>query len=71
MGDPEINRIVGRIQIEELPEADLYCSKLQVTMKDGKEYIEYADVAKGDPVGNPMTKEEIISKFWHNTGILK
>jgi 2-methylcitrate dehydratase PrpD len=63
---PEIRDIISRIELEELSEANLYQARLQVIMKDGKEFVESTDSAKGDPINNPLTEEEIISKFRHN-----
>ena len=62
----DINDMVKRIKLEELSNADLYHAKLRVIMKDGKEFMESTNCPKGDHIGNPMTKEEIITKFRHN-----
>ena len=63
MMNPDLNDILNRIKLEEMPEADLYYAKLHVVMKDGKEFIETVNCPKGDPLRNPMSKEEIIDKF--------
>jgi 2-methylcitrate dehydratase PrpD len=64
--NPETNDIINRIKLEELPEANLYQARLHVVMEDGNEFIESTDSAKGDPINNPMTKDELINKFWLN-----
>jgi 2-methylcitrate dehydratase PrpD len=63
--DPLINTIINKIKLTELPEADLSAVRFKVIMKDGREFNEATDVPKGDPQ-NPLSKEEIISKFWTN-----
>lgn len=63
MHDTDIQDIIGRIKLVELPEADLYSVKLHVIMKDGRELVESTDCPKGDPIGNPMSREEILEKF--------
>ena len=35
-----------------------------VKMKDGREFSEYTDTWKGDPLKDPLSKEEIVEKFW-------
>ena len=35
-------------------------------MKDGREFSEFTDSPKGDPVLNPMTRDEILEKFRAN-----
>ena len=35
-------------------------------MKDGQELSEFNDSPKGDPIRNPMSKDEIIDKFIAN-----
>jgi len=66
--DPRIKIITDKIAIEELDNLEIQTRKagLKVKMKDGKEY--YADAAfpKGDPVLNPLSKEEVKEKFMNN-----
>lgn len=64
--DPEINTFISRIKLAELPKAELLASKLDVIMNDGRKFSESVDVPKGDQDRNPMSKDEIISKFWAN-----
>ena len=69
--DPEINTFISRIKLAELPKAELLASKLDVIMNDGRKFSESVDVPKGDQDRNPMSKDEIISKFWANIDFAK
>jgi 2-methylcitrate dehydratase PrpD len=64
--DPQTNDFIDKIKLVEWQGAELHSAKLKVIMKDGKELIESCDVAKGDPLKNPMPKDEITAKFWIN-----
>ena len=69
--DPEINTFISRIKLAELPKAELLASKLDVIMNDGRKFSESIDVPKGDQDRNPMSKGEIITKFWANVDFAK
>lgn len=64
--DPQINNFINKIKLAERQGADMYGTKLKLIMKDGSELAEFCDVAKGDPLKNPMPKNEITAKFWTN-----
>ncbi len=63
--DPQINAFINKIKLAEWPEAELHGAKIKAIMKDGREVTESCEVAKGDPK-NPLSKDEIIAKFWTN-----
>ena len=70
--DPQINEYIRKIKVlAELPEGKKPSTRLKATMKDGKEIIESSDYAKGDRLENPMSKDEIIAKFWTNVEFSK
>lgn len=69
--DPEVNAFIGKIKLAELPGAELLASKLEVNMNDGRTLSESIDTPKGDKDRNPMSKEEIIAKFWANVDYSK
>lgn len=64
--DPQTNDFINKIRLAEWQGADMYGTKLKLSMKDGRELTESCDVAKGDPLKNPMPKNEITAKFWTN-----
>ena len=66
--DPELNALIAKIRLAELPTRDeeILSAKLEVNMNDGRKLYGFTDAPKGDQVKNPMTKDEIIAKFWTN-----
>jgi 2-methylcitrate dehydratase PrpD len=62
---PEINAFIKKISVTEQADISREGAVLKVIMHDGTERIESVSVAKGDP-RNPLSKEEIIAKFWTN-----
>jgi len=64
--DPQINALIQKIKSVELPGAPAQSAKLKVRMKDGREFSEFNDAPKGDPVRNPMSRDEIADKFRAN-----
>jgi 2-methylcitrate dehydratase PrpD len=62
--DPQINDFIKKTKLSaELTEQ---AARVKVTLKDGKEFTETTDVAKGEQLRNPISREEIIAKFWIN-----
>lgn len=64
--DPKVNAFLQRVKLLEWPGAVLETAKLTLIMKDGRQFTESCEGAKGDPRYNPMSKDEIIDKFWTN-----
>jgi 2-methylcitrate dehydratase PrpD len=65
--DPKVNALMRKIKFEELPGGGmLSATKLEVRMKDGQRFSEFTDTPKGDPVRNPMSRDEIKDKFRAN-----
>jgi len=65
--NPQVNDLISKIRIAELPgERMLSATKLEVRMKDGRQFSEFTDTPKGDPIRNPMSKDEIRDKFRAN-----
>jgi len=64
--DPQVNALIGKIKLAELLTAERLGCELKVRMRDGREFSEFTDAPKGDPVRNPMSKDEIIAKFRAN-----
>jgi 2-methylcitrate dehydratase PrpD len=65
--DPRIRDLASRVYVEGNSELEqLYPERwaaiVHVKMKDGREFSKRVDFAKGDPQ-NPMTWEEVVSKF--------
>jgi 2-methylcitrate dehydratase PrpD len=64
--DPVVNALAGRIQLEDLPGADLYMARLEVTLRNGEKLTASTQCARGDVDHNPLSRDEILAKFWHN-----
>jgi 2-methylcitrate dehydratase PrpD len=64
--EPGLNAFIRRIKIAQQPEAGRAGAELRITMKDGRELVESVAVARGDQFSNPLSKDEIIEKFWMN-----
>jgi 2-methylcitrate dehydratase PrpD len=66
ISDPETVALANRIQILKQPGARELSAKLVLKMKDGRELSAFTDAPRGDALRNPMTREEIIDKFFVN-----
>jgi 2-methylcitrate dehydratase PrpD len=66
IGDPQIKVLTSKMLLEELPGAIFQSAELKIIMKDGKQFSEFTDSPKGNSVNNPISKDEIIAKFWAN-----
>ena len=65
--EPQVQEALGKVQVladESIPEPGPYCP-VSVELKDGTRFAYTATVAKGHPE-NPMTEEEVLSKFRSN-----
>lgn len=70
--DPRIWDLLGKIEVVADPEIDAMFpgvkrARVTIMNNDGKSYTAQVDNAKGSPL-NPMSDEEIISKFRANAG---
>ncbi len=64
--DPRVSDLIGKMSLAEMPGTEVLCARVEVTMKDGQIFSEFSDSPKGDPLRNPMTKDEIKDKFRAN-----
>ncbi len=63
--DPKVNEMIGKIEFSDLP-AGKKAMTLVVRTKDGREYSAENVVARGDIAGNPLSRDELMEKFWDN-----
>ena len=69
---PEIDRLIKKVRLAVLKDAETpLTNRITVRMRDGREYSEFTNSPRGDSIRNPMTKEEIIDKFWANVAFSK
>lgn len=64
--DPETLALIKRIQITKLPGAQELSARLVLKMKDGRELSEFTNAPWGDALRNPMTRGDIIDKYYVN-----
>ncbi len=64
--NPHITDFIQKIKLTPSAYVKFEAAKLTVTLKNGLEFTESCEAVKGDPQTNPMSKEEIIAKFWTN-----
>lgn len=65
--DNHINTFMDKIKL--IADDDLPFergARLELFLKDGRKLTESTEIARGDPIHNPMSKEDIIAKFWTN-----
>jgi 2-methylcitrate dehydratase PrpD len=66
IGDPQIKALISKMSLEELQGIIFQGAELKIIMKDGRQFSEFTDSPKGNSVNNPITKDELIAKFWTN-----
>jgi 2-methylcitrate dehydratase PrpD len=64
--DPKIKDFVGKIKFQAAGDVPFEGARVKLVLMDGKEFTEYVEVAKGNPLFNPMPNEEKLAKFWTN-----
>jgi 2-methylcitrate dehydratase PrpD len=64
--DPQIKALIIKMSLEELQGVIFQGAELKIIMKDGRQFSEFTDSPKGNSVNNPMSKDELIAKFWTN-----
>ncbi len=66
--NPETINLMGKIELAQLPgvERELLCAGLKVEMRDGKIFEKLTESPKGEPLNNPLSKDEIDEKFLSN-----
>jgi 2-methylcitrate dehydratase PrpD len=64
--DPRISMLIDKTSLVALTGNPMLNARLQVKMKDGREFSESTDAPKGDMVRNPLSKDGIKAKFRAN-----
>ena len=64
----EVLQFMDKISLAQLPgvERELLRASIKVTMKNGDQYEKLTESPKGEPIGNPLSKDEIVDKFFSN-----
>jgi len=70
--DPEVGQLAKEVTVVgNLPKDQIESSEITVKMKNGQEYKEFMDVAKGHPLKKPFTAKDIEEKFKANVAFSK
>jgi 2-methylcitrate dehydratase PrpD len=64
--NPRVADFIKKIKLAPADDVDFEKARVTVTLKDGRKLTETVTNVKGDPLANPMTREDIINKFWVN-----
>jgi 2-methylcitrate dehydratase PrpD len=64
--DPRIAEFIPRIKFNAMDDVDFEKAYVNVTLNDGRKLTENVTKVKGNPQDNPMSPDEIITKFWTN-----
>jgi 2-methylcitrate dehydratase PrpD len=62
--DPQLNTLISKTRCVELPGSQGRLIEVVVKIKDGTELFERVEVWKGDPLTEPMPKDDIVNKFY-------
>jgi 2-methylcitrate dehydratase PrpD len=69
--NPKVADFIKKIKLTAVKDVEFEKARMTVTLKDGRKLMETVTKVKGDPLTNPMTREEIIEKFWVNVEFSK
>ena len=69
--DPQVHALMNRIRLAVLTGSGPLAARVDVIMSDGTEYSQFVEAPKGDQDVNPMSKDEIVAKFWTNVEFSK
>jgi 2-methylcitrate dehydratase PrpD len=64
--NPAITDFIKKIKLSATDDVEFEKARMTVRLKDGRNLTESVVNVKGDPLTNPMTRDDIITKFWVN-----
>jgi 2-methylcitrate dehydratase PrpD len=64
--DPKIRDYVGKIKFQAVDDVPFEGARVKLALKDGREFSETVEVARGNPIHNPLSNDEKLAKFWNN-----
>ncbi len=64
--DPKIKDFIKKITLTQADEVPFEGAKVVITTQDGNVFTERVDVVRGNPLHNPITRQELLDKFWNN-----
>ncbi|MBN1160670.1 MAG: MmgE/PrpD family protein [Dehalococcoidales bacterium] len=69
--NPQVAEFIKKIKLTAVEDVEFEKARMTVTLKDGRRLTQTCTKVKGDPQSNPMTRDEIIDKFWMNVEFSK
>jgi 2-methylcitrate dehydratase PrpD len=69
--NPKVANFIKKIKLTSVKDVEFEKARVTVTLKDGRKLTENVTKVKGNPQDNPMTRDEIIAKFWMNVEFSK
>src|SRR4030065_1910719 len=66
MRKPQVADFIRKIKLTAVKDVEFEKARMTVTLKDGRKLTETVTKVKGDPQHNPMTRDDILAKFWTN-----
>ena len=64
--DRRIAEFIPRIEFNAVDDIKFEKARVNITLNDGRKLTETVTKVKGDPLDNPASEDDIISKFWTN-----
>ncbi len=64
--NPAVAEFIKKIKLTAANDVVFEKARMTVTTADGRKLTENVTKVKGDPLGNPMSHEDIIAKYWVN-----
>jgi 2-methylcitrate dehydratase PrpD len=64
--NPLVTEFIRKIKLTAVKDVEFEKARVTVTLKDGRKLTESCQHVKGDPQNNPMTRDDILAKFWTN-----
>jgi 2-methylcitrate dehydratase PrpD len=65
--EPEVGTLIKKVRVIPMePPGNIDSAEVKVKMKDGTEFATHVPKAKGNPTYRPLSKDEIVDKFWDN-----
>jgi 2-methylcitrate dehydratase PrpD len=69
--NPLITDFIKKIKLTAVKDVEFEKARMTATLKDGRKLTESCNYVKGDPQHNPMTRDDILAKFWTNVDFSK
>ena len=64
--DPRTSEFIPKIKLTRADDVRFEAARVTVTLEDGRKLTEEREYAKGDPLHDPMSQDDIIAKYWTN-----